>query len=88
MDPTQFNSGMEGEGNKTADKQYRERASDYAKSGKVDQAAKEAERDVETDPAQFDAAAKEGQSHSAGDSNRDLSGETEKTDADLDDDEQ
>ena len=87
MEPPKFNPGMEGEGNKTADKQYRDLATDYAQSGKVDQAAKEAELEVEKDPAQFDAAVKEGKSHSAGDSQKDLQGEDERDD-DLDDDTQ
>ena len=79
-DTNKFGPGMEGEGNKTADKQYREQASDYAKSGKVDAEARKAERDVEEHPEEYEKAVEEGKRHSAGDLEKDLRG---KPDAEM-----
>ena len=62
----------EGEGNKTADKQYREAASDFAKRTDTLQAGLEAERDVEKNKPEFEKAEKAGRSHSAGDLPQDL----------------
>jgi hypothetical protein len=45
--------GNQGEGNREADRRYREAAKKFSESGKVDEAAEEARREVETgeDPA-------------------------------------
>ena len=40
-------SGNQGEGNRGADRRYREKATDFARSGRVDPAAEEARRSVE-----------------------------------------
>lgn len=71
-DKKDFNPGMQGEGNKRADKQYRDAAADFAKSGKVEQGAKDAERHV--DDADLEAAVEEGKRHSKGDLEKDLRG--------------
>jgi hypothetical protein len=78
----------EGEGSKTADKNYRQGATDYAKRTDTlqvgEQAEREAEKDksqyeqaereVEKDKSQYEQAEKLGRSHSAGDLKDDLSG--------------
>jgi len=40
-------SGNQGEGNRAADRRYREKATDFARSGRLDPAAEEARRAVE-----------------------------------------
>ncbi len=62
----------EGEGSKSADKKYREGASDFAKRTDTLQTGLQAERDVEKNKAEFEKAEKEGRSHSAGDLRQDL----------------
>lgn len=69
------NKGNEGEGNKTADKQYREAATDFAKRTDTLQTGLEAEREVEQSKDEFAKAEKAGRSHSAGDLRKDLTGE-------------
>ena len=64
----------EGEGNKTADKKYREQATDFAKRNDTVQAGLEAERDVEQNKSDFDRAEKEGRSHSKGELPEDVAG--------------
>jgi hypothetical protein len=64
----------EGEGSKTADKNYRQGATDYAKRTDTLQVGEQAEREVEKDKAQYDQAEKLGRSHSKGDLKDDLSG--------------
>ena len=64
----------EGEGSKTADKNYRDAATDYAKRTDTLQAGLQAEREVESQQGEFDAAEKAGKSHSAGDLKNDLDG--------------
>jgi hypothetical protein len=64
----------EGEGNKTADAQYRKGATDYAKRTDTLQVGAEAEREVEANKPEYDKAEKLGRSHSAGDLKDDLSG--------------
>ena len=66
-------SGMnEGEGNKSADKKYREGATDFAKRTDTLQTGLQAEREVENYKDEFDEAEKAGKSHSAGDLPKDL----------------
>ena len=64
----------EGEGSKTADKKYRDAASDFAKRTDTLQTGLEAGREVEASKGKFDEAEKAGKSHSAGDLPDDLSG--------------
>jgi hypothetical protein len=64
----------EGEGNKTADKAYREGATEFAKRTDTLQIGLEAEREVEEDKAKYEQAQKIGRSHSAGDLKNDLAG--------------
>jgi hypothetical protein len=64
----------EGEGNKSADKKYREQASDFAKRTDTVQAGLEAEREVEQRKNEFDRAEEEGRSHSKGDLPDDVTG--------------
>ena len=65
----------EGEGSKTADKQYRDAATDFAKRNDTLQAGREAEREVEGSKDEFAKAEKAGRAHSAGDLRKDLNGE-------------
>jgi hypothetical protein len=51
---------LEGEGNKTADKQYREAATSYARSGEAMKKALEAERDLEKNPEEYKRAEERG----------------------------
>jgi hypothetical protein len=54
----------EGEGNRTAAKAYNKGVQDFVKSGRVDKAAKEAEKAVEgAEREELDAAEREGKSH-------------------------
>jgi hypothetical protein len=64
----------EGEGSKTADKDYRSAATEFARRTDTLQAGQQAEREVEADKPQYDQAEKLGRSHSAGDLKDDLSG--------------
>ena len=64
----------EGEGSKTADKQYRDAASDFAKRTDTIQAGLEAGRDVEKRKGEFEQAEQAGRSHSKGELPNDLSG--------------
>ena len=65
----------EGEGSKSADKKYREAATDFAKRTDTVQTGLEAEREVENYRDEFDRAEKTGRAHSAGDLRKDISGE-------------
>ncbi len=65
----------EGEGNKTADKKYREAATDFAQRTDTLKVGEQAERDVEKDKAEYDQAEKAGRSHSAGELRKDVTGE-------------
>jgi hypothetical protein len=64
----------EGEGSKTADKKYRDAASDFAKRTDTVQAGLDAEREVEGNKGEFDRAEKAGRSHSKGELPNDVSG--------------
>jgi hypothetical protein len=81
MDEKLKSGQNEGEGSKTADKRYRDAATDFAKRTDTLQTGLQAEREVETYKDEFDAAEKAGKSHSAGDLPKDLSGEDFKKDA-------
>jgi hypothetical protein len=70
-------SANEGEGSKTADKRYREAATDFARRTDTLQRGRDAERDVENYRDEYDRAEKAGKSHSAGDLESDLSGKND-----------
>jgi hypothetical protein len=65
----------EGEGSKTADKNYRDAATDFAKRTDTLQQGIQAEREVEQNKAEYDRAEKAGRSHSKGELKEDLTGE-------------
>ena len=67
----------EGEGNKTADEQYRQGATDFAKHADTLQKGMEAERDVENYRDEYERAEKAGRSHSAGELASDLEGKND-----------
>jgi hypothetical protein len=73
MDPDEksneatVNGELEGEGNKTADKQYREAATSYARSGEAMKKALEAERDLEKSPEEYKRAEERGRAPAGGD---------------------
>jgi hypothetical protein len=69
----------EGEGSKTADKIYRDAASDFAKRTDALAAGLQAEREVEGNRSDFEKAEQAGRARSKGDLPRDLDG----TDFDL-----
>jgi len=73
-DEPKFGPGMEGEGNKTADRQYRQGATAYAQRADVEAEAQRAERDLEADPEAYARAVEEGKRPSRGDLKRDLAG--------------
>ncbi|BDG05439.1 hypothetical protein [Anaeromyxobacter oryzae] len=64
----------EGEGNRSADRRYREGVAEHLRKGKVEQEAEDARRDVEANPDEFRRAEEEGKRHSAGDLPDDLAG--------------
>jgi hypothetical protein len=64
----------EGEGSKSADKKYRDAASDFARRNDTVKAGLDAEREVEQRKGEFDKAEQEGRSHSKGDLQEDVQG--------------
>jgi len=64
----------EGEGSKSADKNYREAASDFARRNDTVKAGLDAEREVEQRKGDFEKAEQEGRSHSKGDLEEDIQG--------------
>jgi len=57
----------EGEGNKTAARHYNEKTEEFAKSGKVEEKAREAAKALDGDKrAELEKAEREGKSHSKG----------------------
>ncbi len=67
----------EGEGNKTADKQYRQGATDFAKRTDTMQKGLEAEREVDNYRDDYERAEKAGRSHSKGEVQSDLEGKND-----------
>lgn len=65
----------EGEGSKTADKEYRDAATDFAKRTDTLEQAGKAEREVEQNKGEFERAEKAGRAHSKGELDKDLTGE-------------
>ena len=72
MDKNKTSPEMEGEGNKTADAEYRKGATEFAHSGKVPAGAKEAKRAVDEDSEELQRAVDAGRKPSAGDLKSDL----------------
>ena len=68
-------SRNEGEGSKSADRQYREAATDFARRTDTVKAGEQAAREVEKDRAGYDQAEKAGRSHGKGELRKDLTGE-------------
>jgi hypothetical protein len=66
--------GNEGEGSKSADKKYRDAASDFARRTDTVKAGLDAEREVEQRKGEFEKAEQEGRSHSKGDLEKDVQG--------------
>ncbi len=64
----------EGEGSKTADKKYRDEATDFARRTDTLEAGLQAEREVERSKGEYEKAERDGRSHSAGDLRDDVSG--------------
>jgi hypothetical protein len=64
----------EGEGNKTADKKYRDAATDFAKRTDTVQAGLDAEREVERQKEDFERAEQKGRSKSKGELPHDVDG--------------
>ena len=64
----------EGEGSKSADKKYRDEATDFARRTDTLQTGLQAEREVEGSKAEYEKAERDGRSHSAGDLTEDVSG--------------
>lgn len=56
----------EGEGNKTAARHYNKKTEDFARSGKVDEKAREAAKAVDQDKGDLKRAEQEGKSHAKG----------------------
>ena len=73
MDDNKLNQN-EGEGSKSADKKYRDQATDFAKRTDTVQTGLEAEREVEQRKGEFEEAEKAGRSHSKGELPNDVSG--------------
>jgi hypothetical protein len=74
MDDKRKQDQNEGEGNKTADKKYRDAASDFAKRTDTVQAGLDAEREVEQHKGEFEKAEQAGRSKSKGELPEDLDG--------------
>jgi hypothetical protein len=64
----------EGEGSKTADKQYRDAATEFVNRTDTAKAGLDAERDVQQRKDVFERAEREGRSHSKGELPKDLDG--------------
>jgi hypothetical protein len=75
MDDKKGPDENEGEGNKTADKKYRDAATDFARRNDTLQTGLQAEREVENYRDEYDKAEKTGRAHSAGELRTDLTGE-------------
>jgi hypothetical protein len=62
----------EGEGSRTADRNYREGVAKTVQRGHAEQDAEQARREVEANPEEFERAEEEGRSRSAGEAPGDL----------------
>jgi hypothetical protein len=66
------NPGNEGEGNRTADREYRKGVEEHLKRGEVEEEAERAARDLDEHPDELRKAEEEGKRRSAGDLPSDL----------------
>ena len=73
-----MNPANEGEGSRTADKQYRDGATDFAKSGDAMPKALKAEQEVEANPREYADAEAVGRSHGPKDLKNDMTGNVKK----------
>ncbi len=64
--------GNEGEGSRTADREYREGVQEHLRRGHVEEEAERAARDLDEDPDELRRAEEEGRKRSAGDLPSDL----------------
>jgi hypothetical protein len=62
----------EGEGNRTADRNYRKGVEKTVREGHAEQDAEQARREVDANPEEFERAEKEGRSRTAGEAPGDL----------------
>ncbi len=65
-------TGNEGEGNRTADREYRKGVEEHLRRGKVEEEAERAARDLDEHPEELRRAEEEGKRRSAGDLESDL----------------
>lgn len=65
----------EGEGSKTADKNYRDAATEFARRSDTLQTGLQAEREVERNKGEYDRAEQAGRAHSKGELEKDMTGE-------------
>lgn len=65
-DGAEADPAMQGEGNRTAARRYNEETTDFARSGRVDQAAREARPEGAEEARDMERAEAEGKSHSRG----------------------
>ena len=72
MDEKNFKPENEGEGSTSADKNYRQAATEFTKKGGTLEKGLQAERDVEASPNEYQQAERAGKAHSAGDLRADL----------------
>ncbi len=64
----------EGEGSRSADREYREGIREHLEKGHVQDEAEKARKDVESSPDEYRKAEEEGKSHSAGELEGDAAG--------------
>ena len=65
-DGAEVDPAMQGEGNRTAARRYNEETTDFARSGRVDQAAREARPEGAAEARDMERAEAEGKAHSRG----------------------
>ncbi len=69
--PSDVGNANEGEGSRTADRQYREGVQETVRRGHVEEDAERARRDVDADPEEYRRAEEQGRSRSAGEAAND-----------------
>jgi hypothetical protein len=67
VEPDKRSDENEGEGSKSADRQYRRDVDDFLQENDPSKLARNAAADIEKDPEKYEAAEREGKSRSAGD---------------------
>ena len=71
-DQDRKNSEIEGEGSRTADRNYRQGVEEHLRKGNVEEEAERAARELDEHPEELRRAEEEGKSRSAGDLDSDL----------------